>query len=75
MSKEDAMADDDAVAEEAATEYSDEKPVHPARLALRSITIGDMAGLFFKAIIAGIVAILPFAVVFLIIAGLAGWLR
>lgn len=51
------------------------KEEHPARLALQSITIGDLAGFLFKLIIAGIVAAFPFAVVFLIIALAMGSLR
>ncbi len=49
------------------------KQDHSARLALQSITIGDLIGFVFKLTIAGIVVAFPFAVIFFFIALAAGW--
>jgi hypothetical protein len=51
------------------------KDVHPARLALQAITIGDLTAFLFKLTIAGIAVAIPFAVVFLIVAEATGMFR
>jgi hypothetical protein len=53
----------EAPAENAPAEEDAVEAPSPARIALRSITIGDLAGFLFKFAIAAIVVAFPFAVI------------
>lgn len=68
MSRLDEMATKGASASaESPAEEDTVQALSPARIALSSITIGDLAGFLFKLAIAAIVVAIPFAVIALLL--------